>query len=204
MLAEKDSPQRQNNMVNVANMQRDNTGHMAQRESKKAALDSTGFSVLNSVPCKPWLKPTLGFRAPLLCLYCKYPLLISVIILRGFLLLANKSLDQDNPPPLPTGSSGHSFNLFSLGKSTVSYDLLVSFFSRTKFSQCQIPFCPYLLVSSSTFMPKRPRFSRKPSWTTSNLRDPPPSNSIRLCQWVSVIRPQSKSRMAASASSGAC
>lgn len=35
VLAEKDSPERQNNVANAAAMQRDNTGHLARREGKR-------------------------------------------------------------------------------------------------------------------------------------------------------------------------
>lgn len=171
------------------------------KRARKDALESMGFSVLSSVACKAWLKSTLGFRAPLLCLYCKYPLLISVIILGGFLLRANKAFTRTTLPPsnrvffwplIP-------FNLLSLGKSTVSSWSLSFFPPMTKPHNAK-PNLPLLTcIFPNSYALKDPGSQKAfldHLWTQGFIL------SIRLCQWVPVIRSQSKFRMAASATSG--
>lgn len=140
-----------------------------QERARGTALGAAGFSVLSSVPCEAWLKPALGFWAPLLCPCWKYPLLLAVIILRGFLLLETKPR-VGGSSPLP--SVLISPNVFSLGRSTETPTRLVSFFSRTKCSQFKSPSCSYLLASCWTSMPSKTQLLQKASWTTEDPKDP--------------------------------
>lgn len=169
------------------------------RERKRArkdmgyGLESMGFSVLSSVACKAWLKSTFGFRAPLLCLYCKYPLLTSVIILGGFLLRANKAFTRTTLP-LPTGSSSGRWFLSTyslLGNLQCLHDLLVSFLSMTKPHNAK-PNLPLLTcIFPNSYALKDPGSQKAfldHLWTQGSIL------SIRLCQWVPVIRSQSKFR----------
>lgn len=154
--------------------------------AREPSPDSPGFSFLNSVPCKAWLKPTLEFRAPLLCLYCKYPLLISVITLSGFRYWQTKALTRTILPHFQQGLLLAILSTYSLlGNPQCLHDLLLFFFSRTKCSQCQAAFCPNLPVTSSTFMPEKTRVLQKAFLDHLQPQESPSPSIIRLRQAMS-------------------